>query len=305
MPATPPVGGFVLVDKPEGLSSHAVVARVRRRLDGIKGGHAGTLDPFATGLMIVLVGRCTRLMPWVVGQDKSYEMAIQLGVRSSSDDVTGELEPSGVPVPERAAVAEALEAVAARPTQRPPAVSAIHVEGTRAYQRVRRGEQVELPERPVQIGRADLVAHDQAAGIATVSVDCGSGTYMRSLARDLGEALGCGGAAAQLRRTRIGQLELADAVAPEDVVPASVRAPGDLVAHLPTLRLAGPQATDVTHGRAIEPDGLAERDQPDPDASICLVDRDELLAIARWRERDGRWQLQPRIVLVPAGREDT
>jgi tRNA pseudouridine55 synthase len=199
--------GVLAIDKPAGISSHDVVAAVRRSLNGAKAGHAGTLDPFATGLLLVLVGRATKAQRHLMALPKSYETVAQLGASSSTGDTEGEITVTGRLPPDPPLL----------PTgelrQRPPAHSAVKVGGERAYRKARRGEQFEMPERIVtverfeQTWRKDDAEHPglQRAGFA---IDCGSGTYVRSLIADLGDAY-----CLQLRRTAIGPFKVEDAVA--------------------------------------------------------------------------------------------
>ena len=212
MTETPPVvlkvtdPGFVFVDKPTGWTSHDVVARVRRVLGTRKVGHAGTLDPLATGLLIVGVNRATRLLGYVSGADKHYESTILLGVATHSDDADGELvsqtDASHVKVE---AVEHVLEAMVGEIDQVPSAVSAIKVDGKRAHARVRAGEDFELPSRRVTIHSLEVLSFVPGSQPrVTVRVHCSSGTYIRSIARDLGSALGVGGHVLELRRTFIG-----------------------------------------------------------------------------------------------------
>lgn len=208
--------GLVVVDKPGGWTSHDVVARVRRLAGTRKVGHAGTLDPMATGILVLGIEKATRLLTYVVGADKDYAATIRLGASTTTDDAEGEIlsvaDASGVTL-------EAVEAVVATLRgpilQAPSTVSAIKVDGRRAYARVREGEQFELPERPVTVHAFDVAAlrhlvagTDGATPMPVVDVDvtitCSSGTYVRALARDLGAALGVGGHLTALRRTRVG-----------------------------------------------------------------------------------------------------
>lgn len=203
--------GLLVIDKPAGLTSHDVVARARRILGTRKVGHAGTLDPMATGVLILGVGRATRLLGHLALHDKAYDATIRLGQVTLTDDAEGEVVASAGAVgltddAIRAAMATLTGAIA----QRPSAVSAIKVDGKRSYARVRAGEQVELPARPVTVSRFDLLARrdahaDEVAVVdLDVTVECSTGTYVRALARDLGEALGTGGHLTALRRTRVG-----------------------------------------------------------------------------------------------------
>jgi len=217
--ALPPGGGLLLVDKPAGCTSHDVVSRVRRVLGLRRVGHAGTLDPMATGLLVVAVDRATRLLGHLAMTDKTYLATIRLGVRTDSDDADGTViataDPARIDAVVDAALRTAMTTLTGQLMQVPSAVSAIKVDGRRAYHRVRAGEQVELAARPVTVSRFDLL-DDPRRSPATldldVVVDCGTGTYVRSLARDLGDALGVGGHLTALRRTRVGPFAVEDAV---------------------------------------------------------------------------------------------
>ena len=213
MPPTsePSPDGILVVDKPAGWTSHDVVARARRLCATRKVGHAGTLDPMATGVLVLGVGRATRLLTFLVGCDKDYTATIRLGQATLTDDAEGEVTASaGAAGVERDAVVSAAAALTGDIEQVPSAVSAIKVKGERAYARVRSGEAVELAARPVTVSRfaVGAVRAVEADGIRLLDVDVevsvSSGTYVRALARDLGAALGCGGHLTALRRTRVG-----------------------------------------------------------------------------------------------------
>ena len=294
--------GYVLVDKPAGPSSHAAVQQVRRALEiggrrGTKGGHAGTLDPFASGLLVVLLGQATRLMPFVVGCDKRYVVDVRFGASSTTDDREGELAPTDAPRPTRAQVEAALPELAAATEQVPPAVSAIHIDGVRAYQRVRKGEVVEVPARAVRFDRIELTSWREPAGAeegptAQLLVECSTGTYMRALARDLGEAVGCAAYCVELRRTRVGELALEDdAPEPEHVTRAHVRDARELL-DLPEHVVDAAGLADIAAGRRIGlPPELASA------AHVAIIGpAGELAAIAR-PTSDGEL-LQPETVLV-------
>ncbi|WP_205739794.1 tRNA pseudouridine(55) synthase TruB [Georgenia sp. SYP-B2076] len=223
--------GLLVVDKPQGLTSHDVVARARRLAATKKVGHAGTLDPMATGVLVLGVGRATRLLTYLVGADKEYTATVRLGQRTVTDDAEGEVTaaPGAAAVvrPDGTVDADAIEGALAAlrgpVTQVPSAVSAIKVDGRRSYARVRGGEDVVLPARPVTIHRLEVTAAPRVAhvdgptpgGTTVVDLDvvvgCSSGTYVRALARDLGEALGAGGHLVALRRTQVGPFTLAHA----------------------------------------------------------------------------------------------
>jgi tRNA pseudouridine55 synthase len=211
---TPGADGIVVVDKPAGMTSHTVVARVRRLAGTRKVGHAGTLDPMATGVLIAGLNRATRLLGHLQLADKSYDATVRLGATTTTDDVEGEILTTA---PVDGVTAEAIEAAVAgfrgEISQVPSKVSAIKVDGRRAYERVRAGEEVALKARTVTVSRYDILdVRPEPDGISVdISVDCSSGTYIRALARDLGAELGVGGHLTALRRTRVGSFDLSAA----------------------------------------------------------------------------------------------
>ena len=277
----------ILVDKPAGPTSHDVVRDVRRALGRPKAGHTGTLDPFATGLLVVLTGRATRLAPYLTGLDKSYRALVKLGERSASGDPEGPITPGG-PLPDEAAVRAALAGMTGTINQQVPALSAVKVDGQRLYARTRRGEEVDLPVREVVVHRADLVSYDQMTGIADIDIRCGSGTYVRQIAVDLGEALGCGGYCMELRRTEVGDLRVDDAVPLDQIAPGCGMPPLDALRHLPVVMLDDAAAADVVHGRAVT---AADA----PEGTVALAVNGDLLAIGA-AERDG--MVRPKVVLA-------
>jgi tRNA pseudouridine55 synthase len=250
--------GVVLVDKPAGITSHDVVAATRRRLSGPdrpKVGHAGTLDPFATGLLLVLVGRATRVQRFLMALPKRYEAVARLGWTSTTGDPEGEVAEGRMPP-------DPLVLPTGVVRQRPPAYSAVKIGGERAYARARRGEVVETAEREVLVTRFEqLWREGDRAGLL---IECSSGTYVRSLVADLGDAY-----CAELRRTAIGAFDVADADE-ERIVPLS-----DALAFLPEVRLEGDEARKAAHGVAVR--GVAE-------AFARLTDPDGLIAIGEARE---------------------
>ncbi len=274
------------VDKPAGPTSHDVVDRVRRGLRrGVKVGHTGTLDPFASGLLVVLVGRATRLARFMTGADKTYEADIRLGVVSDSGDPDGRLSPTGAALPDEGAIARAVASFHGPQRQRVPALAAVKVDGERLYRRTRRGETPALPEREITIHDIALRAAPSVDGTVPLRVRCSAGTYVRRLATDLGDRLGCGAYCAALRRTAVGDLALEGAVTPDAVVEEGQ---GDLraaLAHLPERALTAEQAEGVLHGRAIE--GQAE-------GVATLWHGERLLAVA---EGGGDGTLRPKVVL--------
>jgi len=206
--------GLVVVDKPAGLTSHDVVARICRLAGSRRVGHAGTLDPMATGVLVLGVGKATRLLGHLALAEKAYDATIRLGVATTTDDAEGEvLAERDASTVTDAAIAAAMAGLRGEITQVPSSVSAIKVDGRRAYARVRAGEDVELPARPVSVSRFDLLAVRPGDAVLDldVSVVCSSGTYVRALARDVGAALGVGGHLTALRRTRVGPYDLAGA----------------------------------------------------------------------------------------------
>ncbi|WP_104084013.1 tRNA pseudouridine(55) synthase TruB [Cryobacterium sp. Y11] len=251
--------GLLLIDKAQGWTSHDVVARTRRLAGTRKVGHAGTLDPMATGLLVLGVNSSTRLLTYVVGLDKEYLATIRLGQSTTTDDAEGEelthASAGQVAAIAPAAVASGIEDLTGDISQQPSAVSAIKIDGQRAYARVRAGEDVQLPSRPVTVSVFELLASTAGDGFLDleVRVECASGTYIRALARDLGVALGVGGHLTSLRRTRIGPFRIENAATLERVdVDANLISPTDAATRLlPRLDLSAEQAIDLGHGKRI------------------------------------------------------
>ncbi|MBQ3359960.1 MAG: tRNA pseudouridine(55) synthase TruB [Microbacterium sp.] len=250
--------GILLVDKPAGLTSHDVVARTRRAFGTRKVGHAGTLDPMATGLLVIGIEGATRLLTYIVGAGKTYEATIRLGQATGTDDADGEItayaDPAAWADVSDARIAAEISALTGEISQVPSAVSAIKVDGRRAYDRVRAGEEVVLDARNVVVSRFDVVGDRAGDGIRDldVIVDCSSGTYIRSLARDLGAALGVGGHLTALRRTRVGSFDVANAVDIDSLEGAPVLTPAqaaELI--LPTLPVSAEEARDLRHGKRL------------------------------------------------------
>jgi tRNA pseudouridine55 synthase len=277
----------VLVAKPAGPTSHDVVDIVRRTLGEPRVGHLGTLDPFAKGLLVLVVGRATRLAPFAADWPKTYEGVIRLGVTTDTDDLTGAVVATapwtGVTLAQLAAVIESFRGAY---EQRPPAYSAVKIAGERAYRRARRGEVVAPEPRSVEIRELEIVeaAVPDLQFRATVS----AGTYLRSLARDIGAKLGCGAHLTALRRTAVGPLRLTDAVPPDAVTPAALRDAALLVAHLPRRQVDKRERDAVLHGRPISSAPTEGR------GPAAVFSGDELLAVA---EPVGDL-LKPRVVLA-------
>ncbi|MGA9100463.1 tRNA pseudouridine(55) synthase TruB [Aeromicrobium sp.] len=280
--------GIVVVDKPSGWTSHDVVGRVRRLADTRKVGHAGTLDPMATGVLVLGVGRATRLLGHLQLTDKEYLATIRLGQSTITDDAEGDVvstTPAGHL--DTDAIAAAMAPLTGSIEQVPSAVSAIKVDGQRSYARVRAGEDVELPARPVTVETFDLdeVRRDDEVVDVDVRVVCSSGTYVRALARDLGSALGVGGHLTMLRRTRVGGFDLASAHTLDELASAFVMTDLDTAARssFPTLDLTEAQAADVRFGRLLPGLGLGA------DGPVALFDPDgRFLALYEQRGDDAR-----------------
>ena len=301
-----PTDGLVVVDKPAGWTSHDVVARVRRLAGTRKVGHAGTLDPMATGILVLGIEKATRLLTYVVGADKDYTATIRLGVAMTTDDAQGEVLTSA---DASAVTRDAVDAVVATLTgsilQQPSTVSAIKVDGKRAYTRVREGEQFELAARPVVVHRFDVLGMTHPPGDAgsspvvdvEVAVTCSSGTYIRALARDLGSALGVGGHLTALRRTRVGGYGLDVARTLEQleqefsVVPLAEAAR----AILPARELADDEVRALSYGQRV--DASVEGPEGTVEAPVAAFGPDGTLVALLVGER-GR--SRPLLVFSPA-----
>jgi tRNA pseudouridine55 synthase len=245
--------GILLLDKPVGPTSHDLVQRTRRLAGTRRVGHAGTLDPAATGLMILGVDGATRLLTYLVGLDKTYTATIRLGFATTTDDAEGTPLADAVPVTDgvRAGIAEGVAALTGEIDQVPSSVSAVHVDGRRAHELVRAGESVDLPSRRVTIRRFDVL--EVRGDTLDVVVDCTSGTYIRALARDLGAALGVGGHLTALRRTRVGPFDVADTAPLE--APLALRSPASVAEALfPVLRLDGEARVALQQGKRLPTD---------------------------------------------------
>jgi tRNA pseudouridine55 synthase len=246
--------GFLMIDKPLGLTSRAAVDHAARWFPrGTRLGHTGTLDPLATGALVIAVGAGTRLVDYVQRMEKAYEAGIRLGARSDTDDAEGDIISSDTAAPpDRATVESVLKEFVGGISQSPPAFSAAKVAGRRAYVLARRGADVDLAPRQVFIHEIRVVRYKSPD--LELEVRCGKGTYIRSLARDLGERLGCGGYVQSLRRTRIGPFKVDAALAFEADAAAARQALLDLswaLADLPRIELALADAERFAHGQAL------------------------------------------------------
>jgi tRNA pseudouridine55 synthase len=298
--------GILVVSKPAGPTSHDVVALVRRLTATPRVGHGGTLDPFATGVLPIFLGRATRLVEYHMGGRKRYLATVCFGATSTTDDLTGELTPVDAPPPERTTVEQALAAFRGDIEQVPPSFSAIQVGGRRAYHAARSGEPFDLVPRRVSIGELELVeweASDADRPIAVLAVECSAGTYIRALARDLGVRVGSAAYLGALSRTASGSFDVGDAVSLDAIRTAAATGPEALAELLrpvdaglegwPSVTLAEDEVVDITRGRFVRPHDRAVRPVDGP---VRLLDGDgRLVAIAGWH--DGR--LAPRKVLAP------
>ena len=285
--------GILVLAKPPGPTSHDMVALIRRLSGARRVGHGGTLDPFAAGVLPVFLGLATRLVEYHMGDDKAYRATVCFGASSPTDDRDGELVPSGRPGPTRETAEAALASFRGPIEQRPPAFSALKVGGRRAYQLARQGVALELAPRAVKINRLELVEWDGSdpdRPTAVLEVECGAGTYIRSLARDLGERLGCGAYLGALTRTRSGPFRLEDARS-LDVVRAAAKNPTALAAltlpmdagleGIPVAPLTDEEVAAASRGQQVRPD---HKPQVEQGATIRLLDpRQELVGIGSWR----------------------
>ncbi|UCG25655.1 MAG: tRNA pseudouridine(55) synthase TruB [Chloroflexota bacterium] len=248
------IEGLLCLDKSSGPTSHDVVNKIRR-LTGIRRvGHAGTLDPLATGLLLVCLGRATRLLEYLVGQPKSYVATIQMGQETDTYDAEGEIIAERAVAVTMQQLSAALDTYQGQISQRAPLFSAVKVDGQPLYRRARRGEDVEPPVRVVTIYQLKLL--DRQESTLVVGVKCSSGTYIRSLAHDLGQSLGCGAHLADLRRTEVGSFTLDDAIALDELSPQDwqehMRPSDSAVSHMARLELTLDEAVTLYHGQSVE-----------------------------------------------------
>ena len=288
--------GVVNLDKPVGPTSHDMVGLLRRLTGTRRIGHAGTLDPLASGVLPILVGAATRFSEELTGGRKRYDAVVRLGARSATDDAEGPITDSGVPPPSEATIRDALTRFVGTYDQRPPDFSARKQGGTTAHRAARAGAPIEVPARRVTVDAIELVSIEPADAQVDVRIDvtCGAGTYIRAIARDLGDALGCGGYLRALRRTEAAGLRADDAVRPEQLealaaegrLAEAIRPVGDLLP-LPRVTLDAESAWRFLHG-STQP--VADR----PDGRAVIYRGEELLGIGRI----GAGVLQPEKVVA-------
>lgn len=286
--------GFVVIDKPAGLTSHDCVSRLRRSYGLRRVGHGGTLDPAVTGVLPIALGQATRLLPYLPGE-KTYRGVLQLGTITSSDDLDGEiLSKAAWPLLNGSELNQELDRFRGDIEQRPPQVSAVHVNGERAHSRARRGEQMDLAARPVTIHALNLLDWDPSSGQLSIEVHCSAGTYIRALARDLGEALGCGGCLRNLRRTQaLGFHDHQAVPLPEkDSDPPPPLSPAMALAHLPCRQLSTTEETDWRCGRRVS---IAEGSE----SVLLVLNHDRSLAGIGLRDSEDL--LRPKVVFNAIG----
>ncbi len=289
--------GILLLDKPSGPTSHDMVIALRRGAGQKQVGHAGTLDPLATGLLVICLGAATRLSDYMRGKDKRYRARARLGQSTNTYDADGEITATSDTLPDRAAVEEALVKFRGPIQQQPPAFSAIKRAGKKAYELARAGEVVELEARPVEIYALELLEWQPPE--FTLDVLCSAGTYIRSLAHDLGQALGCGAHLTALRRTASGNFLLNEAVTLDDLQKAFVagdwrryvRRADEAVADWPEVGLTAEAAARIQHGQPIPLEEYAD------DYARAYNPAGEFIALLRADPRAGVWR--PSKVLRP------
>ena len=278
------IDGLLLADKPAGMTSHDVVAIARRALGERRIGHAGTLDPFATGLLVLLVGGATRLLRYLDGEPKVYDATVRFGAGTSTDDPTGAVIREAPP-PAPTAVDAAILSLTGTFEQVPPAWSAKQVGGRRAHVAARAGQPLAL--QPVRVTVSSWLIRHRTADALDVTITCSGGTYVRALARDLGRLCGSAAHLAALRRIRSGPFDVADAIAPAQLTPAAVRPAREAVRSLPVQQLDADDVDRAARGA----DVAASIDAP---AAALVAPDGTLVGVAE--RRGGRWQ--PRVVLA-------
>ena len=258
------IHGWVILDKPLGMTSTQAVGAVRRAFNAQKAGHAGTLDPLATGILPIALGEATKTVPFAVDGEKAYRFTVQWGAETATDDAEGAILKTSEASAPRAQIEALLPQFLGQIMQTPPAYSAIKIDGERAYDLARAGEEVELQPRGVFVERLAISEHDDAERRTTFEAECGKGTYVRAIARDIGRLLGCFGHVIALRRTRVGPFEETDAVTLESLQSAASPDAGtaealaamlspceSALADLPELLVSQTDAASLTRGQAV------------------------------------------------------
>jgi tRNA pseudouridine55 synthase len=284
--------GILSVNKPAGCSSRHVVDRVERVVRPAKAGHAGTLDPLATGVLVICVGKATRLIPYVQQMPKLYRATFLLGQRSETDDTEGELiEIPNAPVPSRRQIDDALLPFLGEIEQVPPAHSAVKVDGRRAYKLARKGRAVTLAARRITIHRLVVLRYDYPE--LELEIECGGGTYVRSLGRDLAELLHTGAVMCALERSAIGRFRIAGALRLDDVTPEMVsqhlQAATTAIEHIPQVTVDATQAIDLRNGRPIASPTLTKEAQPRTAVQAAIGPMGELVALVHEKRIGELW----------------
>ncbi len=281
-----PVHGWLVLDKPIGLTSTQAVAAAKRLADAAKAGHAGTLDPLATGVLPIAFGEATKTVSFVVDGTKSYRFTVSWGRETTTDDAEGEVVAESSARPTKADIETVLPAFTGEIMQVPPHYSAVKVEGQRAYDLARDGEAFELKPRPVAIRRLELVEHD--ADSSVLEADCGKGTYVRALARDLGRALGCFAHVSALRRTRVGPFadsrtislakleEMSHSAAGREAVLTALKPVETALDDIPAPAISGQDAARLKRGQAVL---IRGRDAPILEGPVYAMSRGLLVAL--------------------------
>lgn len=291
------VSGWIVLDKPYELGSTQAVGKVRWLFQAQKAGHAGTLDPLATGILPIALGEATKTVPYVVDGEKAYRFTVRWGVRTNTDDAEGTPVATSDARPTKEQILALLPRFIGDIDQVPPAFSAIKIDGKRAYAEARAGEDVKLDARRVEIDSFDLVEQPDADH-ATFEVNCGKGTYVRALARDLGVLLGCEGHVSALHRTFVEPFEEADSISLDDLIALEgdfsaldekLITPLDAMQGFPELRLSSDQAERIRRGNAVI---LRGRDAPIEEEDVCAIFKGNLIAIGDIE----KGQFQPRRV---------
>ena len=265
------VNGWIVLDKPVGLTSTQAVSKLKRLFNAKKAGHAGTLDPLASGILPVAFGEATKTVPFVQDGEKAYRFTVQWGAETDSDDAEGKVTKTSDVRPDTAEVAALLPLFTGEIMQKPPAFSAIKINGERAYDLARDGEIVDLAPRPVQIHALRLISCDRDHGV--LEAECGKGTYVRAIARDLGRALGCLGHVVALRRTRVGPFFEADSIGLAELLDAPEKAPEAMLgveaglSELPCVVLDRTGAARLRRGQSVI---LRGRDAPSEGSAYAV-----------------------------------
>jgi tRNA pseudouridine55 synthase len=279
--------GFLIVDKPQDCTSFDVVAKVRRALGIKRVGHLGTLDPLATGVLVVAVGEGTKLIQYLMGANKVYEGEMEFGKVSDTYDRQGSVIETGGVIPDLESILEKRDAFVGDIQQIPPAFSALKIGGKRAYELARKGKEVNLPPRPATVSAYEIESFESPK--ATFRIACGSGTYIRSLVHDLGQVLGCGAIMTELRRTQVGEFKIEEAFKDEDYAGHLISLE-TVVKDWPTFNLEEVQFNELRHGRLFPvPDGFPREESIYPViglfngklSSLLMVDERGLVKVLK------------------------